>query len=252
MMQVPIALQLYTVRDETAKDFVGTVKKVAALGYKGVEFAGFGGLTPQQLADLLAETGLKPAGMHISLDQFDANLDKIIQDCKAIGSKFAGVPFLPNDLRSAQGYRQVAAKLNKYGAALKAEGLSLYYHNHAFEFEKIEGLRGIDILLAETDPSAVGFEVDVYWVKYGGDNPADFIKTYSGRFPLVHLKDMKGEGDQRTFTEVGNGNIDFKPIFAAAEAQPLSWYIVEQDTCPGPSIESTKISIDNLTKWGKG
>lgn len=252
MSGVPIALQLYTVRDQTAVDYAGTVRKVAALGYDGVEFAGFGGLEPQAIADLLAETGLKPAGMHIGLDQFQNNLDTVISNCKLIGSSFAGVPALPGNLRNLQGFRQTAVLLNQFGAAMKSAGLRLYYHNHAFEFELHEGLRGIDILLAETDPQLVGFEADVYWVQYGGDDPAAFITAHSGRFPLIHLKDMTGEGDKRTFTEIGNGCVNMQAVFAASEAQPVEWYIVEQDTCSRPSLESAKISINNLHKWGKG
>ncbi|MHB9032474.1 MAG: sugar phosphate isomerase/epimerase family protein [Anaerolineae bacterium] len=252
MSGIPIALQLYTVRDQTALDFAGTVRKVAAMGYTGVELAGFGGLSAQALTDLLAETKLKPAGMHIGMDLFEKDLAKVISDCKLIGSKFAGVPALPGNLRNLQGFRQTAASLNKWGAAFKAEGLQLYYHNHAFEFAVMDGLRGIDILMAETDPSLVGFEADVYWIKYGGDDPAAFLTAHSGRFPLIHLKDMTGEGDKRTFTEIGNGTVDMQAIFKAAETQPVEWYIVEQDTCARPSLESAKISVDNLHKWGKG
>lgn len=252
MSGIPIALQLYTVRDQTAIDFAGTVRKVAEMGYSGVELAGFGNLSPHEIADLLRETKLKPAGMHIGFELFQADIAKVIDDCKVIGSKFAGVPALPAALRNLQGFRQAAAALNQFGAALKAAGLRLYYHNHAFEFQVIDGLRGIDILLAETDPSLVGFEADVYWIKYAGDDPAAFIKAHSGRFPLIHLKDMTGEGDKRTFTEIGNGTVDMPSIFQAAEAQPVEWYIVEQDTCARPTLESAKISIDNLHKWGKG
>ncbi|MCE5258077.1 MAG: sugar phosphate isomerase/epimerase [Chloroflexi bacterium] len=252
MSGIPIALQLYTVRDQTAIDFAGTVRKVAAMGYSGAELAGFGGLSAQALAELLAETKLKPAGMHIGMELFQTDIVRVIDDCKTIGSKFAGVPALPGALRNLQGFRQAAASLNQFGAALKAEGISLYYHNHAFEFEVMDGLRGIDILLAETDPALVGFEADVYWIKYGGDDPAAFLKAHSGRFPLVHLKDMTGEGDKRTFTEIGNGTVDMKAIFKVAEAQPVEWYIVEQDTCARPSLESAKISVENLHKWGKG
>ncbi len=129
--------------------------------------------------------------------------------------------------------------------------MALYYHNHAFEFEPLGGTTGMEILLAETDPELVGFECDVYWVQYGGQDPAAFIQAHAGRFPLIHLKDMVGEGDGRTFAEVGEGKIDFAAIFAAAEAQGAAWYIVEQDTCQRPSLESAKLSLENLKGWGK-
>ena len=251
MSKIPIALQLYTVRDQMALDYTGTVRRVAAMGYHGVELAGFGGLEPQEVADLLAETRLQPAGMHIGMELFQNNLDKVIADSKIIGSKFAGVPAMPGEFRNPQGYRQAAVIFNKLGAALKSAGMVFYYHNHAFEFEVKEGLRGIDILLAETDPSVVHFQCDVYWVKYAGDDPAAFLTANSGRFALIHLKDMIGEGDQRTFAEIGNGNVDFPALFKVCEAQPAEWYIVEQDTCARPSLESAKISFDNLRNWGK-
>lgn len=251
MSRIPVALQLYTVRDQLADDFCGTVRKVAEMGYAGVEFAGTGGLSATQMNDLLGETGLKPAGSHIGLGLFENELDEQIAYSKAIGNRFLGVPALPGDMRNPEGFRKVAAFMNRVGAQLAAEDLVLYYHNHAFEFDVMDGVRGLDILYGETDPALVKLESDVYWVVYGGEDPAELITRYAGRFPLIHLKDMIGEGDARTFAEVGEGSIDFEPIFAASEAQGAEWYIVEQDRCARPSLESAKISIDNLKKWGK-
>ncbi len=251
MSKVPVALQLYTVRDELAKDFKGTVRQVAEMGYAGVEFAGTGGLSASEMRDLLSETGLQPAGSHIPLDAFEKGLDEVISYNLDIGNGYVGVPYLPNDLHNPQGFRKLAAFLNKIGPTIKDAGLALYYHNHAFEFEVNDGVRGIDILLQETDPDLVKLECDVYWVYYAGQDPASLIRANAGRFPLIHLKDMTGAGDERTFAEVGEGVIDFEPIFAASEAQGAEWYIVEQDRCSRPSLESAEISLRNLQKWGK-
>lgn len=251
MTKVPIALQLYTVRDQTALDFAGTVRRVAELGYAGVELAGDGGLAAEEMAALLAETDLKLAGNHVPLDRMASSLDEVIAYNQAIGATYVGVPFLGNEHRSEAGYRAAAEAMNRVGAAFRDAGMALYYHNHAFEFEPLNGTTGMEILLAETDPELVGFECDVYWVQYGGQDPAAFIEANAGRFPLVHLKDMVGQGDQRTFAEVGEGRIDFSGIFAAAEAQGVAWYIVEQDICQRPSLESARISLENLKRWGK-
>jgi sugar phosphate isomerase/epimerase len=251
MAKVPVALQMYTVRDVMAKDFRGTVRKVAQMGYAGIELAGSGGLSAAELKDLLAETKLALAGSHIGLSSYEKELDQVIAFNKAIGMQYVGVPALPNEMRTAAGFRKVAAFMNKIGAELKREGLTLYYHNHAFEFEVIDGMRGMDVLFKETDPALVKFECDVYWVHYAGLDPAAFIRANSGRYPLIHLKDMTGVGAERTFAEVGEGVIDFAPIFAASEAQGAQWYIVEQDRCARPSLESAQISLQNLKKWGK-
>jgi sugar phosphate isomerase/epimerase len=251
MPKIPIALQLYTVRDETAKDFKGTVRKVAQMGYAGIEMSGDGGLSVTEMQALLAETRLKVAGSHVGLDRFEKDLANLLDFYKATSTKFVGVPALPGDLRNPAGFKKAAASLNRIGAEMKKAGLVLYYHNHAFEFEPMEGKLGIDILLGETDPALVKFEVDVYWVCYGGQDPAAFIKAHSGRFPLLHLKDMKGTGKERTYAEVGEGVLDFAAILAAGEAQGAEWYIVEQDVCARPTLESAKLSLDNLKKWGK-
>ena len=251
MSSIPVALQLYTVRDQTATDFAGTVRKVAKMGYAGVEFAGTGDLTAAQMSDLLQETGLKPAGNHVALATMESDLDAVIAYNKAIGNQYVGVPVLPTEMRNADGIRQLAATLNRLGARLKTAGLVLYYHHHAFEFDTYEGKRGWDTLISDTDPDLVKLETDVYWAAYAGVDPASVIKQSAGRFPLIHLKDMVGEGDERTFAEVGEGVLDFGPIFEASEAQGAVWYIVEQDRCARPSLESAQMSVDNLKRWGK-
>lgn len=251
MAKVPVALQMYTVRDEQAKDFKGTFRQVAQMGYPGVELAGTGGLGATELRDLLATLKLQVVGSHVGLPQFESELDKVVTYYTALGSRYLGVPALPNEMRNPAGFHKAAAAMNKIGAQLKSAGIALYYHNHAFEFDVTEGQRGVDILYKETDPTLVKLEIDVYWVHYAGQDPAALIGKYAGRFPLVHLKDMVGSGAQRTWAEVGEGIIDFKPIFAASEAQGVEWYIVEQDRCARPSFESAKLSLQNLKKWGK-
>jgi len=252
MAKIPVALQLYTVRDQTAIDFAGTVRKVAEMGYAGVELAGVGDMTPEALHSLLEETNLRAAGAHIGLEALQTDIDKVIADNKTIGNPFIGITGLPQELTSsAAGWRRAAELMNEYGARLRAAGLTLYYHNHYHEFEPVDGERGLDILLAETDPANLAFECDVYWAWYAGQDPVQLINTYAGRFPLIHLKDMSGKGDKRTFVEIGQGHIAFQPIFEAAEAQGVKWYIVEQDTCVGSSLDAAARSLKTLKKWRK-
>lgn len=254
MATVPVGLQLYTVRDETAKDFAGAVRRVAALGYAGVELAGTGGLSATAMRDLLAETGLALVGSHVPLTDFETNLDGVIAYYAGVGAPRVGVPYLPNERQNPDGFHALAALMNDVGARLRQAGIGLYYHNHAFEFIDHGGVTGMDILLRETDPELVTIELDVYWVKHAGLDPAAFIREHAGRFPIVHLKDMTAEGSEgHTFAEVGEGVIDFDAIFAAAEAAPggVAWYVVEQDRCARPSFDSARISLENLRRWGK-
>jgi len=147
---VPVALQLYTVRDQTAVDFPGTVRRVAELGYAGIELAGDGGLTAEQLRALLDETGLRLAGSHVPLERMIEDMDGVIAYYQDLGSPYVGVPFLGEAYRSAKGFREAARALNRAGAALQEAGMSLYYHNHAFEFEPLGETTGMEILLGRT------------------------------------------------------------------------------------------------------
>jgi len=256
MANVPVGLQFYTVRDEAAKDFAGAMRRVAALGYAGVELAGTGGLSAAAMRDLLAETGLALAGSHVPVTEFETNLDDVIAYYAAVGALRVGVPYLPGERQNPEGFRALAAMMNAVGARLREAGMGLYYHHHAFEFDKHDAgdgvVTGMDILLRETDPALVTIECDVYWVRHAGLDPAAFIRQHAGRFPLVHLKDMTPEGSEgHTFAEVGEGVIDFAPIFAASEAQDVEWYIVEQDRCARPCFESARMSLENLREWGK-
>jgi sugar phosphate isomerase/epimerase len=243
-----IALQMYTVRDAARADFRGTLEKVAEIGYPAVQLAGTGGMAAADLADLLARLGLRVAGSHVALEALEARLGAEIADLQTLGSSDLVVPVAPSSYRSAAGYRALAAKLNDLGRQCQRLGARLSYHNHAFEFERFEGVTGMEILLSETDPALVFWEPDVYWIAYAREDPAAWIRRYAARCPLVHLKDMTA-GPTPTFAEVGEGVLDFAAIFAAATS--AEWYIVEQDTCARPPFESIAISLRHLRAWGK-
>jgi len=251
MAQIPVALQLYTVRDVAAEDFAGTIRQVAEMGYTGVELAGeTGGMSPTELKSFLDDLGLKRAGSHTGLDLLEGDLQKVIDDNLAVGNPWIVCPWMPEERRTdADGWRQAAETLTEIGEKVKAAGLQLCYHNHSFEFEQFDGQTGFEIFYGAADPESVKAEIDTYWVQHGGEDPAATVRRFAGRCPLVHLKDMTDDPEP-TFTEVGNGILDFQAIFAASAEAGADWYIVEQDRCDGPSIESARVSLGNLKEWG--
>lgn len=250
MTKLPVALQLYTLRDEMTKDFVGTVRKVAELGYEGVEFAGYGGLSPAELKRLLDECGLRVAGSHTWIDRLNNGLEQEMEYAQAIGLKHLVVPFSPPEWRStADDCKRFAERLNETGAKTKAAGVTLVYHNHDFEFAMFDGQYILDIFLAHSDPDLVQLELDCYWALKAGVDPEAYMRKHAGRIPLLHVKDMTAPPES-TFAEVGEGVIDWNPIFAAAEVAGAQWYIVEQDRCARPPLESVAISRQNLLNWG--
>ena len=160
-------------------------------------------------------------------------------------------------MRTLDGYRRVADLLNRVGEVCRHAGLRLSYHNHAFELEHFEAggsaegsAAALDLLLGWTDPALVFWEPDVYWLARGGEDPARYLAAYAGRHPLVHLKDVADDAE-RSFAEVGAGTLDFGPIFTTAEAGGVEWYVVEQDRCAGPPLDSARLSLENLRAWGK-
>jgi sugar phosphate isomerase/epimerase len=241
---------MYTVRDQAEKDFAGTFKAVAQMGYPAVQPAGTGGLSAKDLKRLVDDLGLAVAGAHVNLEALEADPDREIAYWLEVGTPDVVVPAIPQARRTYEGFRGVAESMNRIGARCKALGARLSYHNHAFEFEKFDGQYALDLLLAWSDAELVKWEPDVYWVKYGGEDPAALIRKYSGRCPLVHLKDMTADAS-RTFAEVGEGILDWPPIFAASEANGAEWYIVEQDRWTRPSLEAAALSLKHLKDWGK-
>ena len=243
MNRTSVALQLYTVRDETARDFAGTLRRVAEMGYSAVEFAGYGGLTSAQMASLLSETGLQATSTHVGLANMEQDLEQAITYCLDIGCPFLVMPSLAPELRNAEGMRTLAPRFNEIGRRCRERGVTFVYHNHAFEFAQSNGAYLLDILLNETDPALVTLELDVYWAAYAGVDPITYLHTRPGRVPLVHLKDMT---PQRTFTEVGDGTLDIQGIIEAAQQVGTQWYVVENDAPVIPSLESARRSRENL------
>ena len=227
-----IALQLYTVRSETAKDFAGTLRHVADIGYTAVELAGYGGLSVADVRAALDANGLRAPSAHIPIGSFETRLEETLAEATALGCNYVVVPFLPPDRRDREQAAGVVALLNRAGAAARAAGLVLAYHNHAFEYEPRDGDTGetlLDFLLANTDPDLVAFELDVFWTKVAGADPVSELSRLRGRVPLLHLKDYTGGTSAESAAPVGTGTLPWPEIVVAANAAGVVWGIVEQD-----------------------
>jgi sugar phosphate isomerase/epimerase len=249
MAEPRVALQLYTVREAAGKDFAGTLRQVAQAGYPAVEFAGYGGLAPERVRDLLGELGLIAAGTHTGLEELQRDLPGVVKLHHTIGCSFCTVPSLPGRYsRDEAGFAQGGRDLEAVGRQLAAEGITLAYHNHAHEFVRCGARYGLDVLYANADPAYLKAELDAFWAKRGGVDPAAYVRQLGSRCALMHIKDMTADGD---FAEVGAGVLDFQPLFAAGDAVGTRWYIVEQDSCKRPPLESIQISLDNLRQWGR-
>ncbi|MDX2044649.1 MAG: sugar phosphate isomerase/epimerase [Acidobacteriota bacterium] len=241
-----IGVQLYTVRNQMAKDFDGSLKKIAELGFKEVEFAGYYNRTPQQIKTLLGQLGLDAPSAHVPLASLQKDLDKTIETAKAIGHRYLICPYLEDrDRKTLDQYKQHAALFNKAGEACQKAGIQFGYHNHDFEFFAIDGKLPFDVLLAETDKNLVKIELDLYWIVFAKQDPLAYMAKQPDRFALFHVKEMDKTA-KRGITEVGRGTIDFKTIFAKAPKGAIKHYFVEQDVTPGSPFDSLKISIDYL------
>jgi sugar phosphate isomerase/epimerase len=243
MTEQIVALQLYTVRDETAKDFKQTLKYVAEMGYPAVEFAGYGNIASRDMAALLADFGLRAASTHVSLAALNEDVERELNYCLDIGCTFLAVPWIGDEWRGPEGFRKLAPRLNEIGRLSKARGITLAYHNHSFEFEQHDGQYLLDILLAATDPSLVKLELDTYWANFAGADPVAYLHAHNGRVPLVHLKDMTAD---RNFAEVGDGTLDIPGYYRAAKEVGTRYFIVENDAPSIPSLESARLSLVNL------
>ena len=240
-----IGIQLYSLKEETAKDFIGTLEKVAEMGYEGVEFAGYGDIPAVQMHNHLERLGLKAAGSHVGIDKLKNELDAEIEYNLEIGNSNIVCPYASP--KTKQEYIELAKFLNETGEILRKKGLTLSYHNHGHEFDEIDGVKGLDLLWQETNPELVKTELDLYWVKFAGLDPLEYLKTLGSRAILLHYKDMS-DTQPPTNADVGTGIIDFKPITDYAKTINSQWIIVEQEQFDKPYFESVKIGIDNIKK----
>jgi sugar phosphate isomerase/epimerase len=255
-----IGLQLYTVREAMASDPVGTLAKVAKIGFNSVENATytgtqkFYGMDAATYKKTLANNGLVSYSGHYRLGEEIVHgapengtilhdWQKAVDDASTVGIKYMVCAYLAAQERgSLDHYKQLADIFNKAAETCKKSDIQFCYHNHDFEFQNQDGVFPYDILLEKTDKDLVKMEIDLYWIKKAGQDPLALFAKHPGRFPLWHVKDMSKEADQ-SFTEVGNGIIDFKTIFQHKDQAGMKYFFVEQDKCPGSPFDSITQSI---------
>ena len=263
LLAAPVAykagIQLYSLREYIGQDPKSVLAKVAKAGYQEVETYGYSptnhywGMKPTEFKAVLAGYGLTTPSGHYDLggylrDGDEAQLTATLAAAKACGQQYVIVPSLDEKLRATPAdFKTLAAKLNKAGARCKSMGLRLGYHNHNFEFKPIDGVMLYDVLLKETDPALVDFEMDIYWVVRAGQDPIQLIKNHPKRFPLWHIKDMdKAKPDLNT--EIGSGSIDYRKIMAYASTAGLKHAIMEQENFTLDAYQSIAQSAAYMRK----
>ncbi|OAS16421.1 sugar phosphate isomerase/epimerase family protein [Paenibacillus oryzisoli] len=245
-MKQKFAVQLYTLRNECAQDFPGVLRELKGMGWAGVEFAGLHSYSAEEIAEVLQGTGLQTAGMHVSFERLNSELESVLTEARRLNTSTLICPTVPRELRNEEGFEQFHAQLNDTAKKIQPGGFTLSFHNHAFEFETIiNGKNALEYILEPSADNAVLAEVDVYWVAKARQDPAAFIRLYSHRMPTIHLKDMRDD-ESRSFAEIGTGVINFDPILIWGEGNGVAWYVVEQDVCQGNPMDCVKLSLTNL------
>lgn len=221
-----IGLQLYTVRSEMEKSIDATLARVANIGYKEVEFAGYFGKSPAEVRALLDNTGLQAPSAHVALADIRTKWGPTLEGASEIGHRYLVCPSIDEKERDADGYKRVAQEFNEAAREAKRHDILFAYHNHDFDFSPLGDTVGYDILLAETDPALVLLELDLYWMNVGKRDPLTYFAKYPGRFPLVHVKDMAPDG---AMSDVGSGTLPFARYFAKSGEAGIRHYYVERD-----------------------
>ncbi|MGM0924296.1 MAG: sugar phosphate isomerase/epimerase family protein [Bacillota bacterium] len=248
MNNIPVALQMFTLREESSKDFTGTLKKVAELGYEGVEFAGYYDLSTPELKAVIDDLGLRAAASHVPLIDLEADLTAVIDNQHRLGSNKIVCPYLPPERRTEEDYRELIRLLNQFGKTCSEEGITLCYHNHDFELNKLsDGRTALETIFEETNPEWVKAEFDIYWLTKAGQNPLDWMKRYTNRTPLIHLKDMTND-EKQFFAELGTGRIDIESVIKKGDEAKVEWWVVEQDRSNLTPLKSIEISMNYLKK----
>ena len=270
MSSLPIAVQVYSVRDDASADLYATLKKIKEMGYDGVEFAGLYGNTPATIKAWCDEIGLVPVSAHVTFTDMLKDPIGVLSKYAEIGCKYVAVPYLvPEHRPEHANFPYIVEFIHVLCKAAKKLGMTMLYHNHDFEFLKIDGKYALDVLYDTVPADLLQTELDTCWVNVGGEDPADYIKKYTGRAPVVHLKDFAGEksddmyeliGIEKKaptrpsnfeFRPIGKGNQDFPAILEAAKSAGAEWVVVEQDqaTMGLTPMESIKTSIDYLKSF---
>jgi sugar phosphate isomerase/epimerase len=254
-----LGLQLYSLRAQFAKDVPGTLDKVRDMGFKNVETAGTYGVAPAEFKKELKQRGLTIMSAHFPYEKFRDDVEGVASEAKALGAKYAGCAWIAhNGAFSEQGCREAAAVFNKAGEALAKHGIKFFYHTHGYEFQPYGSENLFDLLMAETKPEFVTYEMDVFWVVHGGQNPVGLFEKYKGRFDLVHLKDMRtgtpinlltGSSDVKNDVAMGTGQIDYHRILPAAAKAGVKWYFIEDESPTSEKQIPQSVRYLKEVKW---
>ena len=263
-MALPVALQLYSVRGDMGADLPRTLRAVKEMGYDGVEFAGLFGYAPADIRDLLREIGLIAVSAHVPMAEMLADPRKAFTDYQTIGCRYIAIPYLgENERPGGAKFDETLENIKVLGALAKEFGITLLYHNHDFEFIKLDGVYGLDVMYNTVPADLLQTQLDTCWVKVGGEDPAAYIRKYAGRAPVVHLKDFYGEKSEDMyeligiekkaptrpanfeFRPLGYGMQDFSSILSAAEESGAEWVVVEQDN---PSMDKKPMECAAMSR----
>lgn len=272
MEKRPIAYQIYSAREEAQKDLNAVLGALSAMGYSGVEFAGFYGHSAAEVKEMLLRHGLTAISSHVPFVQMESDPFGVIAFHKAIGCSYIAVPYLDESTRpGSAGFAHALAVIHRFARLVKEAGMTLLYHNHDFEFVQLSGLYGLDFLYEAVPATYLQTELDVCWVKYAGEDPAAYIRKYAGRCPVIHLKDYVGRKEDGStpyaligidenekketqafaFRPVGYGCQNVKEIVEAGIESGAEWFVVEQDQSPErPPLEAAEMSIGTLKELG--
>ncbi|MGI6039258.1 MAG: sugar phosphate isomerase/epimerase [Clostridiales bacterium] len=273
MKNLPVALQVYSIRDEAERDFRAAMEKVKEIGYDGVELAGLYNLAPSTVKAILEEFDLVPLSAHVPYDEMVEDIDKVIRDYSEIGCKYLVIPYMNDDMRpNTPKFPEVISEITRIGSVCKENGITLLYHNHDFEFVRMpDGSYGLDYLYANVPADFLQTEIDTCWVKVAGEDPAAYVEKYTGRSPIVHLKDFYMEGRpsnlyqligiESTKEEEESGIFEFRPVGHGVQDMPsildaslkagAKWVVVEQDESEGRTpLEAVELSRKYLKSLG--
>lgn len=239
-------VQLYSFRDQMAKDPLWTLEQIAAIGIKEIESARsakghYYGLTPKSMKQACEDLGMKLVSGHVHLD---SDFEKTMEEAAASGQGYLICSSMPSNGQTVDNYKKVAEEFNKAGEACQKMGIKFGYHNHEYEFESDRGQVLYDVLMDQTDPNLVHMELDLGWVVVAGKDPLDYFKKYPGRFPLWHLKDMDME--HKESTEFGKGGLDIQAMMNHREASGVKHILIEQEEYASTPLESMQHNMDFL------
>lgn len=254
MNKLPVGLQLYSVREDAERDLAATLKRVKEIGYDFVELAGLYGRSFTEMKNVLEEAGIGAVSAHVPIMELEADPENVVAGYAALGCRYIAVPYLPEDVRpNTSGFEKVMQLIPRVGKICREHGMTLLYHNHDFEFVNINGQYALDYIYQTVPSQLLQTELDCCWVKAAGEDPADYIRKYANRCPIVHLKDFYMEGRTKNMyqligidmaeEEEEDGRFEFRPvgfgmqlmpeILQAAVESGAQYLVVEQDESVG-------------------